>query len=142
MFIIFDLDGTLALNEHRQHFLDGETKDWDAFYAACVDDRPNAPIIKTLKLFVEQDHRVEIWSGRSSAVQRQTVEWLSKYGIEDYGAMRMRRADDYTPDDKLKLSWLEGSIWRPDLVFDDRDKVVAMWRAQGIVCCQVAPGAF
>lgn len=27
-------------------------------------------------------------------------------------------------------------------VFDDRDKVVSMWRARGVACFQVAPGAF
>ena len=42
------------------------------------------------------------------------------------------------------------SIWllslpeneRPTLVFDDRDRVVAVWRKHGIRCCQVAPGDF
>jgi len=27
-------------------------------------------------------------------------------------------------------------------VFDDRDKVVKMWRNQGLRCCQVAEGDF
>ena len=27
-------------------------------------------------------------------------------------------------------------------VLDDRDSVVAMWRAMGLTCLQVAPGAF
>jgi len=37
MFVIFDLDGTLALNEHRQHFVQREVgkKDWRSFFAAC-----------------------------------------------------------------------------------------------------------
>jgi len=28
------------------------------------------------------------------------------------------------------------------MVFDDRDQVVEMWRANGIPCFQVAPGNF
>jgi hypothetical protein len=27
-------------------------------------------------------------------------------------------------------------------IFDDRDKVVKMWRSNGIACFQVAPGDF
>ena len=29
-----------------------------------------------------------------------------------------------------------------DLAFDDRDRVVAMWREEGVPCFQVAPGDF
>jgi hypothetical protein len=27
-------------------------------------------------------------------------------------------------------------------VLDDRNRVVRMWRGLGLLCCQVAPGAF
>ena len=42
---IFDLDGTLALTEHRQHILDNkdDPQRWRRFYAACDRDEPNAP---------------------------------------------------------------------------------------------------
>ena len=48
---IFDLDGTLALTEHRQHILDNkdDQQRWQKFFAACVDDHPNLPVIQTLK---------------------------------------------------------------------------------------------
>jgi len=35
MIYIFDIDGTLADVSHRLHYITGETKDWDAFFAAC-----------------------------------------------------------------------------------------------------------
>lgn len=38
MFVVFDLDGTLADGDHRLHHITGETKDWRAFFAACGDD--------------------------------------------------------------------------------------------------------
>ena len=58
----------------------------------------------------------------------------------------MRREGDYTPDDELKASWY-GDLNLVDRerlvgVFDDRDKVVAMWRSKGVACFQVAPGDF
>jgi len=59
--------------------------------------------------------------------------------------LRMRKNGDYTPDDVLKKAWLDELF--PDkgyilCVFDDRDKVVNMWRREGLTCFQVAPGNF
>ena len=142
MFVIFDLDGTLADVEHRRHFISGPRGDWARFFAACVDDPPITPIIETLKLFRSVGHRVEIWSGRSDEVRAQTDAWLSHHVGEGVTATRMRQAGDHQPDDELKQSWLLSEATPPDLIFDDRDKVVAMWRRNGIRCAQVAPGDF
>jgi hypothetical protein len=144
MFIVFDLDGTLALNDHRQHFVQrpaGEKKDWDAFSAACHLDAPNTPIIATLLAFERRGHKIEIWSGRSAAVRGKTKDWLDVH-LMGRIALKMRLEGDHTPDHELKARWLRDCINKPDLVFDDRASVVAMWRAHGIVCCQVAPGDF
>ena len=48
------------------------------------------------------------------------------------------------PDEKLKLQWLNEMDWKDDVVavFDDRDKVVNMWRENGLTCMQVAYGNF
>ena len=145
MFIISDLDGTLALIHHRRHLIEGtpdRRPDWDAFFRACVDDAPNWPIIRAVAALAQTPgHRVEIWSGRSDLVRAETEAWLSNVGL-GHLPLRMRRNGDYTPDQELKGAWLAEESSPPDLVFDDRDKVVAMWRAHGIVCAQVAPGNF
>lgn len=148
---IFDLDGTLALIEHRRHFVEcpREQQDWKAFFAACVDDLPNLPVIETLY----QLHRagVEIWiySGRSDEVRDETIKWLQRQGIilSRREHLMMRAAGDFTPDDhQLKLRWLNEMLpedrQRLVAVFEDRDRMVKMWRAQGIACFQVAPGDF
>jgi phosphoglycolate phosphatase-like HAD superfamily hydrolase len=141
MFVVFDLDGTLANTDHRAHFLDGTDgkKDWRGFYAACDQDAPHWPIVHTLHALANANHRVEIWSGRSDEVRDKTEAWLREHFLNDI-PLRMRAEGDYTADDVLKRGWLANG--KPDLIFDDRDKVVAMWRAQGIPCCQVAPGNF
>ena len=140
MFVVFDLDGTLALNEHRQHFLDGPKKDWDSFFDACDRDEPNRPIITVMRALMVTGHRVEIWSGRTSRVIDKTRAWLNSNGLAMVDA-RYRAEGDRTPDHELKASWLS-RYGRPDLIFDDRKSVVDMWRSHGIVCCQVAPGEF
>ena len=57
----------------------------------------------------------------------------------------MRKENDYSPDNELKESWLKEQLGKGIKihgVFDDRDKVVAMWRRYGITCFQVASGDF
>ena len=119
---------------------------WDAFHAACVDDTPIVPMIQLLRRVVAQgDADAWVWSGRMDTVMQETKDWL-KLHCPWWIRLRMRDAGDYTPDDTLKAGWL---AWleppernRLTAVFDDRDKVVAMWRAAGVPCFQVAPGEF
>lgn len=141
MFVVFDLDGTLALTEHRAHFLQGPgPKDWRSFYAACDQDEPCKPLIEMLKTMWFDNYDIEIWSGRSDEVAEKTTAWLAAQGLGDI-PIRTRKAGDHRPDTVLKAEWLdEGRT--PDLVFEDRASMVAMYRARGIVCCQVAPGDF
>lgn len=145
MHVVFDLDGTLALNEHRVHHIRGPKKDYDAFFAACPGDLPNWPVIHVFNALRWSNHHVEIWSGRSDQVMYETVQWLDTCSISEAYLKRMRRAGDHTPDVDLKRAWLNKARadgWQPDVVYDDRDCVVAMWREEGIPCFQVAPGPF
>lgn len=144
---IFDLDGTLADIEHRRHLVENGNKEWDAFYEACVDDKPNWPVIGMYQALDNSPFR-EIWifSGRSEAVRKQTEDWLEAHEIylEEPERLVMRPEGDYTPDQELKRRWLDEYNLRNRVVaiFDDRQKVVDMWRAEGLVCFQVAPGGF
>lgn len=141
---LFDLDGTLALVEHRFHFIEARPKNWRAYFAACVDDPPNEPIIAVLQALYAAGYQIWISSGRSDEVRAETEQWLRLHNIT-WTRLLMRAAGDLRPDDVLKRGWLHnGSIPkdRVHMVFDDRDKVVAMWRRHGLVCLQVAPGDF
>ena len=150
---IFDLDGTLALIEHRRRFVERPRKerDWSGFYAACVDDEPNYPVIMVMESLIDTGAEIWIFSGRSDEVRAQTVQWLQHHtslrSHELAGPiLTMRTAGDYTPDDVLKRGWLDSMLAedrdRLYCVFDDRDRVVAMWRAAGVTCFQVAAGEF
>ena len=149
---VFDLDGTLALIEHRKHWLESKAPDrWRHFYAACDKDQPNDPVIATMERLRHSGADVWIFSGRSDEVRDKTVEWLAHHtsfmSHDLEGPMlTMRAAGDYTADDVLKRQWLDAMLVddRRRLVaaFDDRDRVVAMWRGAGVPCFQVAPGEF
>jgi len=142
---IFDLDGTLALIEHRRHHVEGEKKDWPAFFAACVDDVPCEAVIHTMTSLSAAGNEVWIWSGRSDEVREQTMEWLRGHGCSG-DQLRMRAFGDRRPDDTLKMTWY-GELSDRDksrlvAVFEDRDRMVAAWRQRGVACFQVAEGAF
>jgi phosphoserine phosphatase len=150
---IFDLDGTLALIQHRRHFVERERgkQDWKGFYAACVDDEPHSPVLRVMESLRQTGAEIWIFSGRSDEVRKQTMAWLAahtSFMVQDLVGpiLTMRAAGDYTPDDALKRGWLEGMLPedrnRPQCAFDDRDRVVKMWRAAGVTCLQVAEGEF
>ena len=148
---IFDIDGTLCNIEHRLHYL--QTKNWDGFYKACVDDEPNTSVIQVMNKLLESGADIYLFSARSEVVREETIQWLSRYTYYPMHELRnnetlltMRRDRDYTEDHILKESWLnfmlEEDINRLVGVFDDRQRVVDMWRSRGITCFQVAAGEF
>jgi hypothetical protein len=149
---IFDLDGTLALIEHRRKYVERQRgeQDWKAFYAACVDDHPNDPVIDTMERLREAGAEIWIFSGRSDEVRAQTVTWLADnttfMSWELLGMLFMRQAGDYTPDYVLKKRWFDNmpahDKARLVAVFEDRDRMVKMWRTAGVPCFQVAEGEF
>ena len=99
------------------------------------------------QLLKADGHRIVIFSGRSKATKDTTRDWLDKFDVP-FDVLKMRPTGNefgFMPDDKLKQGWLDDLF--PDkadilCVFDDRDKVVKMWRDNGLTCMQVAPGNF
>lgn len=147
MVFLFDLDGTLADIEHRRHLVSGGNADWDLFYELCLRDAPNVPIIDLYRRLQGSSPTAEMWifSGRSEVVRNKTLFWFREHHILiNPENLIMRPVGDYTPDDALKLRWLDeyGLRERIVCVFDDRQKVVDMWRREGLTCLQVAPGNF
>lgn len=144
MFVVFDLDGTLADDTHRAHFLDQEPKDWDAYFAACGGDTLIEPIAEIFRaLFASDLNRVEIWTGRSESVREETFHWVHRHLFEgsygEYVRIRMRPSGDFRPDTEVKGEWLDQCGDNPpDIIIDDRTKSVAFWRERGITCLQVA----
>lgn len=123
---------------------------WDAFHAACVNDEPIPEMVELLKdLYwqVGKPNEIWIWSGRSDTVRQETIKWLIQQDLDlEFSQLKMRPAGDTTPDDVLKESWLHAmdpaDRARLRMVFDDRSRVVDMWRRNGVRCLQVAPGNF
>lgn len=167
--IICDLDGTIALDKHRNHFLHpahkegcrrippdplderdlksgctcGWKRDWDSYYDHCGSDEPNWPVITLLRR-MSIDHKVLILTGRIERTREVTVCWLDRHGVPREN-MHMRATEDRTQDDKMKIDWAKEYTGGPEsvlFVLEDRQRVVDAWRAAGYTCFQVAPGTF
>lgn len=149
--VIFDLDGTLALIDKRRAIstLPTGKMDWDTFFdPKNIDlDLPNMPVIHMARTLKNAGHQIVIFSGRSKATKDATKDWLKRFGVP-FDVLKMRptsSAFKFMPDDKLKKKWLDDLFPNTDdilCVFDDRAKVVQMWRDNDITCMQVAPGDF
>ena len=141
-FIVCDLDGTLANIEHRRYLVESKPKQWDEFYARCKDDSPNLPVIEVVRALT-LSYLMIIVSGRRESTRRDTIKWLSDNRIV-YSDLIMRPDGDFRADDILKEEILNTKFNKEQIlcVFDDRDKVVQMWRRNGLTCFQVADGNF
>ena len=149
--VIFDLDGTLALIDKRRAIstLPSGKMDWDTFFdPKNIDlDQPNDAVITMAKMLKDAGNRIVILSGRSKATKDATKAWLQKFDVP-FDILKMRPTSKdfkFMPDDQLKQMWLDKLFTNKDdivCVFDDRQKVVDMWRQNGLTCMQVAPGNF
>ena len=145
MDIIFDLDGTLADNTHRRQYVTTKPRNWDAFFANIEADSVIEPVAQLMKCLV-YSNTIIICSGRPDYLRDRTEKWLFNNGLGiHYTAMYMRATDDFRADDVVKSELLDQIIadgYSPTVAFDDRSRVIAMWRKRGLIACQVAEGDF
>lgn len=142
--VIFDIDGTLADNTHRQHYLEKSPKDWDGFFSEMEGDSERLMVKRVLYQFEQSGYEIILVTGRYSKYGAFTAKWLEKYNIP-YHQLIMRPDEDSRPDYEVKKELYETRIaplFNVCLVVDDRSSVVKMWRELGLECWQVAEGNF
>lgn len=146
---IFDIDGTLADCQHRRHLVElSETrkkKDWDKFFALAPKDPVLEPVAMVFRALVAR-YPILIVSARRFEEREATTKWLRQNGLWAYPKkLYMREKDDKRDDDVFKhevLQQIRAEGWEPVGVFDDRKRVVDMWRREGLTCFHVAEGNF
>lgn len=142
--VVVDLDGTLSDGRARYHLVRGKHRDYAAFHARLGEDPVNEWCKKLIwQMRSDEDGhyltRVVLVSARPKSVIKDTGEWLEKHNIYVDEIYLLREDGDSTPDHELKREWLHmyGKS-RILFVVDDRQKVVDMWREEGVVCLQCA----
>jgi phosphoglycolate phosphatase-like HAD superfamily hydrolase len=140
--VIFDIDGTLADISERVHHVRRRPKNWKAFNAGMTQDKAIHSIVKLCNMLYDAGIRIVLCTGRNERNRPETVEWLKKQGV-NYHELLLRKDGDFRSDAVIKREVLQGMDKSKILfVVEDRSRVVEMWRAEGLVCLQPAPGDF
>lgn len=125
--ILCDIDGTLAYSPERSVY----------DYKKVDQDLPNKKLIEVLKRL---NLPVIILSGRESSCEHETIEWLEKNGV-DWTMLEMRKEGDNREDSIVKEEMYNAIIkdqWNVLTVFDDRPRVIRMWKKLGLMVCDVS----
>lgn len=137
--IIVDIDGTLAHMNGRGPY------DSHLAHTDTLDEIVHGMMIDyTWAGGASYPREVVLLSGRSTDDREVTEDWLHANDV-DYAALYMRTSGDKRNDSIVKDELFERHVapqWNIDYAIDDRDRVVAMWRAKGIKCFQAQPGDF
>jgi len=153
---IFDIDGTLANNTHRLHLLpynretdpnsvvDNTAAQWDEFNGAAAADSVYPAISTIYRAIGEAGYRIALITGRTELIRTITTNWLFRMGLDRYHELYMRPEDDYCSDYILKQRIMKTNFKGRHIqcVFEDRDRVVQMYRENDIQCVQVRKGDY
>lgn len=139
--VIVDIDGTISDSRPRLHFVrpgPGEKRDNEAFHSRCSEDMPIAAAVRVVTVLANY-YKIVLLTGRPETYREQTQDWLDRNGIVyDYLIMRPA-ADSNLPATEYKLREalaLQAKGHEIFLVVEDQQKLVDMWRANGIHCLQ------
>lgn len=146
--IVIDLDGTLADIEHRLPLVNCDKPDYDEFHRRCVDDKVSEWCLALLRVFhntavepgYDPTYKVMIVTARNPCVKRETEWWLADAGVPaDVEIVFVREGEkQIKKDEAAKRDWLHKSGLKDRILFvvDDRQRVVDMWRQEGLKCLQ------
>lgn len=130
---VVDIDGVLADVRHRLHHVQRSPKDWDAFFAAAVDDT----VLDEGRAVADrlaEDHELVYLSGRPERCRDDTATWLEANDLPT-GRLFLRPQGDRRPARVFKLDRLADLASARDLaVFvDDDPEVCDAARNRGFV---------
>ena len=142
MIYVFDIDGTIANNEHRSHLLPSSdlhlTSSWSDYNRACSGDSPIIPMINMMNALAELSP-VYIMTSRSDEVECMTLEWL-QYNNINYDGIYMRSRLDNRNDYIIKEMWIN-DLCNGDkasvIIFEDNPNVISHLRNCGYTVMSV-----
>ena len=137
--VLVDIDGTVAQMDGRRAY------DWHR----VREDKPKWNVINLVKSLKNHGYRIIFFSGRDGVCHADTSAWLTRhFGWHENADFRlfMRAEKDQRKDSIVKKELFGRHIqgkYFVEMVIDDRDQVVAMWRKElGLTCLQVDYGDF
>lgn len=132
--VIFDVDGTLA------HMGDRSPYDWSKVHLDTI----NEAVAVHYRHWNMTGIKIFVLSGRDGVCKEATEKWLQENGIKEFELL-MRTPGDSRADSIVKREIFDEHIkgkYNVQVIYDDRDQVVEMWRELGLTVFQVAEGNF
>lgn len=145
--VLVDIDGTLANNDHRKHFVEGAAKkDWDSFFKAMDKDTHHQWCMDLLWCLSEElDVEIIYITGRAEKYREMTTDFISHGDLPPFANLYMRQDSDRRQATEVKLEIYEKYVkgnYHVMFCLEDCASVTAMWRAQGLTVLQCAEGNF
>ena len=134
--ILVDMDGTLC---HREGFTDRDPYDWSRSSEDGLD-----PIVADIVQRFAPDHTIIVFTARPASAEIICRSWLKRHKVP-FDHIFTRPDGDNREDSIVKWEMFEEHVkpfWSTQFVLDDRQRVVDMWRSNGLKCLQVASGDF
>lgn len=140
--VIFDIDGTIAHMNGRSPY----------DYSLVSTDTADPTVVDTVWLYHEAGYRIIFLSGRKQECYHVTQEWLTQI-LDDPCVpapavafdLLMRKDGDNRDDAQVKYELFDTYVrnrYAVHAVYDDRDRVVDMWRSIGLKTFQPERGNF
>jgi predicted kinase len=138
--VILDLDGTVALNKTGRPYW-GLEADMGFLEDECVEG-----VAQAVRELCNAGKALIVLTGRTGTAlgRENTLKWLDQHFLYP-DELIMREPEDYRKDEVTKKELFEKHIagkYHVDVVFEDRNNIVKMWRDMGLLCFQVWDGKF
>lgn len=127
--VLVDIDGTVACKWDRSPY----------DYSKVMEDTPYEDVITLLEAINTSWFNIGFVTGREESCRNETTQWLQNNIPFRYEFLKMRASKDKRWDDVIKheIASQIAKDYYIFAVFDDRNRVVEMWRKAGIRCYQV-----
>ena len=136
--IACDIDGTLADDTHRKHFLRLAKPDWSRYYGALEADTPYSDVLTSLRLW-SASLPIALVTGRPESYRGPTIDWLSTHEVP-WLVLLMRADRDPRANVNLKLHHLDTLQcmgYRALVTLDDFAPVIAAYHEAGVPAIRI-----
>ena len=144
--VIWDLDGTLADDRARAHFVEveqGRTRDWNSYFDAVDEDAPIAASMELLHALRAFGIRIIYLTGRPEFTRPKTERWLKANGLDEFDLLVMRPGGERRHAGEFKVDEIRRLRERYEVVcaFEDRIDVAQHLRESGVPVFLYGAGA-
>jgi hypothetical protein len=130
---IVDIDNTISDARWREHYVQGEKKQWDKFFSGSKEDQPIPKMVDLVKEN-SKNHNIIIITGRPIDLAHDTTEWLKVHNIP-YDGLYMRANWDRRPDNTFK-TWVYEKFLKGKTnisgIIDDQQRIRTAFKKIGI----------